>query len=375
MPGEARRRRVEVGVGARRARRGTARARSSTARARSVVRSGGRRTATGRFAGMRRGTYSIVARDPATGELGRRRAVALVRASGRSCRGRAPGVGAVATQSIAEPAYGPRLLDRLAAGEPPHDALAAELAADPQAPLPPGRRRRRARAAPPCHTGERCIAFAGRRARRGLQRAGEHDGRARGLAGDGARRSTARAGPLARRLLAALHAAEAHGGDVRGRQSAALLVVPARGRGVADDASTCASRTTPSRSPSSTGCSTCTTPTSSRRSGDDLAGEGRHDEAGERLRARQRAGARTTTSCCSGPGLAAAQAGDMPLALERVRRGDRAAARLARPARAPASRTSPRARPRCWRRWTRAERERRARQYEGWLHVQSSVLL
>src|SRR5947207_3565501 len=74
-------------------------------------------------------TYSIVARDPATGELGvavqsHWFSVGSVVTWGR------PGVGAVATQSMAEPAYGPRLLDRLEAGESPQAALAAEVAAD-----------------------------------------------------------------------------------------------------------------------------------------------------------------------------------------------------------------------------------------------------
>src|SRR3954454_18262991 len=83
---------------------------------------------------VRRGTYSIVARDPATGELG-----AAVQSHwfsvGALCPWAQPGVGAVATQSIVEPAHGPDGLDRLAAGEPAEEALAAVLAADPLAPL------------------------------------------------------------------------------------------------------------------------------------------------------------------------------------------------------------------------------------------------
>ncbi len=72
---------------------------------------------------VRTGTYSIVARDPDTGELG----VAVQShwfSVGSIVTWARPGVGAVATQSIAEPAYGPRLLERLAAGEQPADALA-----------------------------------------------------------------------------------------------------------------------------------------------------------------------------------------------------------------------------------------------------------
>jgi uncharacterized Ntn-hydrolase superfamily protein len=67
---------------------------------------------------MRRGTYSIVARDPATGELG----VAVQShwfSVGSIVSWAEPGVGAVATQSIAEPAYGPRALALLRAGAIP----------------------------------------------------------------------------------------------------------------------------------------------------------------------------------------------------------------------------------------------------------------
>src|SRR3954471_10731727 len=108
---------------------------------------------------VRRGTYSIVARDPDTGELG-----AAVQSHwfsvGSIVTWAQPGVGAVATQSIAEPAYGPRLLERLASGEAPGAALDALLGADEAAQYrqvaviaPTG--------PPAVHTGERCIPFAG----------------------------------------------------------------------------------------------------------------------------------------------------------------------------------------------------------------------
>lgn len=78
---------------------------------------------------VRRGTYSIVGRDPATGELG-----AAVQSHWFAVGPIVPwvrgGVGAVATQSIASPAYGPRLLDRLAAGEGAQEALDTLLAQD-----------------------------------------------------------------------------------------------------------------------------------------------------------------------------------------------------------------------------------------------------
>jgi uncharacterized Ntn-hydrolase superfamily protein len=175
---------------------------------------------------MRRGTYSLVARDPGTGELG----VAVQShwfSVGSIVSWAEPGVGAVATQSIAEPAYGPNLLDRLEAGEQPEAALESLLAADEAAAV------RQVAVADSggrvaVHTGDGCVAHAGH------------------VSGDGfsvqanmmrsprvwpamEQAFAAAGGPLARRLLASLEAGEAEGGDVRGRQSAALLVVPATG--------------------------------------------------------------------------------------------------------------------------------------------------
>src|SRR3954451_25138192 len=108
---------------------------------------------------VRLGTYSIVARDLPTGELG-----AAVQSHwfsvGSIVNKARAGVGAVCTQSLAEPAYAPRLLDRMASGEGPNSALAAELAAD-------DRRAYRqvavvaANGEVAVHTGERCMDFAG----------------------------------------------------------------------------------------------------------------------------------------------------------------------------------------------------------------------
>ena len=82
---------------------------------------------------MRHGTYSIVALDPETGELG-----AAVQSHwfsvGSLCTWARPGVGAVATQSVVEPAYGPRALDRLEGGAGAGEAVAALIGADPLAP-------------------------------------------------------------------------------------------------------------------------------------------------------------------------------------------------------------------------------------------------
>ncbi len=171
-------------------------------------------------------TYSLVARDPQTGELG----VAVQShwfSVGTVVSWARPGVGVVATQSVAEPAYGPRLLDRVEAGAAPREALDELLAADGAARFrqvgvlgPAG--------APAVHTGPGSMLHAG-------HATGEHySAQANMMAREGVPEAMGAAfeattGPLARRLLAALHAAEEAGGDVRGRQSAALVVVGPEG--------------------------------------------------------------------------------------------------------------------------------------------------
>jgi len=175
---------------------------------------------------MRHGTYSIVALDPETGELG-----AAVQSHwfsvGSLCTWARPGVGAVATQSVVEPAHGPNALDRIAAGASAEEALGALLDADPL------RTVRQvgivdARGGVAVSTGPDCIAHAG-----------DATGPAWSCQANMMERDTVPAamsaafegadGDLAARLLAALRAAQAEGGDVRGRQSAALLVVPPEG--------------------------------------------------------------------------------------------------------------------------------------------------
>ena len=175
-------------------------------------------------------TYSIVALDPATGELG----VAVQTrwfAVGAICPWVEPGVGAVATQSFVEPAYGPRTLALLREGVDPAEALARQLAADE------GREVRQvgivdAEGRTATHTGSRCVAAA-------LHAVGDGVScQANMMARDtvpGAMLEAYRGatGDLADRLLAALVAAEAEGGDIRGRQSAVLLVAPGPGSAIA----------------------------------------------------------------------------------------------------------------------------------------------
>lgn len=167
-------------------------------------------------------TYSIVARDPATGELG----VAVQShwfSVGSIVTWAEAGVGAVATQSFVDPAYGERALALLRKGVPAGDALRQLVAADLQ------REVRQVAVVDSAgrvaaHTGTKAIAAAGHHVGREYSVQANLMGNARvwPAMAEAYERST---GDLAERLLAALDAAEAAGGDIRGRQSAALLIV------------------------------------------------------------------------------------------------------------------------------------------------------
>jgi uncharacterized Ntn-hydrolase superfamily protein len=166
-------------------------------------------------------TYSIVARDPETGRLG-----VAVQSHYFSVGPVVPwvraGVGAVATQAFGEISYGPLGLDRMAAGESPADALGALLAADARA------AQRQvgmvdAHGNVAAHTGERCIIYAGHRTGQGVSV--QANMMERDTVPDAMMAAyEATNGGLAERLLAALDAAEAEGGDIRGRQSAAIVI-------------------------------------------------------------------------------------------------------------------------------------------------------
>lgn len=167
-------------------------------------------------------TYSIVARDAVTGDLGVAVQTCMF-AVGSTVPWARPGIGAVATQAITEAAYGPRCLDQLALGATATEALAAAQAADPMSAL------RQvgvvsSDGSVAVTTGELCIDHAGDFVGDGFvvqanMMSTPDVWRAMALA------FTDSSGSLAHRLMAALKAGEEAGGDARGRMSAALLVV------------------------------------------------------------------------------------------------------------------------------------------------------
>jgi uncharacterized Ntn-hydrolase superfamily protein len=169
-----------------------------------------------------KGTFSIVAADVAAGEVGcavqsRYFAVGAVVPWAEA------GIGAVATQAAGVAAYGPKLLGLLAEGLEPEAAIERALADDP------GRESRQlgvvtadGRAA--SHTGTECLVWAGHRVGEGYAVQGNI------LAGEAVVTEMERAfletsgSTLADRLVSALEAAQAAGGDARGQQSSALVV-------------------------------------------------------------------------------------------------------------------------------------------------------
>ncbi|HRX86066.1 MAG TPA: DUF1028 domain-containing protein [Phycisphaerae bacterium] len=175
-------------------------------------------------------TYSIVARDPQTGQLG-----VAVQSHWFSVGTVVPwaeaGVGAVATQSFADPSYGPAGLDLMRMGKSAPDALRGLLAADTN------REVRQvamidAAGRVAAFTGARCIAAAGQV----VDADAQFSVQANLMASDAVWPAMAAAyrsakGDLADRMLAALAAAEQAGGDIRGRQSAALIVVGSKNTG------------------------------------------------------------------------------------------------------------------------------------------------
>jgi uncharacterized Ntn-hydrolase superfamily protein len=178
-------------------------------------------------------TFSIVACEPHMRQLGVAVASKFL-AVGAVVPWVAAEVGAIATQALANTRYGPHGLAHMREGKSAREALDAVLAADP------GRDDRQAgfvdaRGRAATHTGESCMAWAGGRTGAGYAVQGNI------LTGPVVVEAMAEAyesaeGKLAERLLLALAAGDAAGGDRRGRQSAAIVVVsPAAGYGGNDD--------------------------------------------------------------------------------------------------------------------------------------------
>ncbi|HWT09231.1 MAG TPA: DUF1028 domain-containing protein [Roseomonas sp.] len=167
-------------------------------------------------------TWSIVARDPATGAF----AVAVTTcnlAVGAACPFLRTEVGAVSTQSMSNRYLGPVVLDGLARGLSPDLALASALAGDEGQEL----RQihvvdRHGRVA--AHTGANCVEWCGSVAGDGFSVAGNMLANGDVIAATAELFATRTDLPLPERLMAALHAGQAAGGDRRGRQSAALMV-------------------------------------------------------------------------------------------------------------------------------------------------------
>ena len=167
-------------------------------------------------------TWSIIARDSATGQIGIAVATKFF-AVGARVPHIAAGIGAVATQALVNPYYGIDGLTMLREGKSPDAIVAALIAPDD------GRESRQlhimdAQGRIAAHTGKDCVDWCGHVNGDGFSIAGNM------LAGEAVLDDTAKAYaankdlPFAQRLIAAMRAGEAAGGDKRGKQSAALLI-------------------------------------------------------------------------------------------------------------------------------------------------------
>jgi uncharacterized Ntn-hydrolase superfamily protein len=167
-------------------------------------------------------TWSIIAKDGATGQFGIAVATKFF-AVGARVPHIAPGIGGVATQALVNPYYGIDGVRLLQDGKSPQEIVAAMLATDE------GRESRQlhimdAQGRIAAHTGKDCVDWCGHVRGDGFSIAGNM------LAGPQVLDETAQAYranttlPFARRLIAAMRAGEAAGGDKRGKQSAALLI-------------------------------------------------------------------------------------------------------------------------------------------------------
>lgn len=168
-------------------------------------------------------TYSIVARDPTTGAFG----VAVQShafAVGPRVPWLDPSAGAIATQALTNVEFGPRGLELLRIGWSASDALDALVSSDPEAEnrqlgIVDGSGRVAA------HTGAACIRDCGHVIGDGYVVMGNLLRTPDVWPAMAAAYEASASSPFWERLLSALEAAEAAGGDVRGRQSAALVIV------------------------------------------------------------------------------------------------------------------------------------------------------
>lgn len=166
-------------------------------------------------------TWSIIARDPASGAFGVAIATRFF-AVGALCPHAASGVGALSTQALVNPHYGREGLELLRAGVPAPEVVKHLTARDE------GREHRQLHVIDAAgrigqFTGKQCVEWAGAEAGEGFSVAGNM------LANENVVRDTANAFsrsklPFAEKLIAALEAGQAAGGDKRGKQSAALLI-------------------------------------------------------------------------------------------------------------------------------------------------------
>ena len=167
-------------------------------------------------------TWSIIARDNTTGQIGIAVATKFF-AVGARVPHIAAGIGGIATQALVNPYYGIDGVKLLREGRLPHDIIATLIAADS------GRESRQlhimdASGRIAAHTGRECVDWRGHVEGAGFSIAGNM------LAGAQVLDDTAKAYvaneklPFAQRLIAAMKAGEAAGGDKRGKQSAALLI-------------------------------------------------------------------------------------------------------------------------------------------------------
>jgi uncharacterized Ntn-hydrolase superfamily protein len=167
-------------------------------------------------------TWSIIARDNATGQIGIAVATRFF-AVGARVPHIASGIGGIATQALVNPYYGIDGVRLLREGKSPHEIIATLIAGDI------GRESRQlhimgAQGQIAAHTGRDCVEWCGHLKGENFSIAGNM------LAGASVLDETAKAYlanqklPFARRLIAAMRAGEKAGGDKRGKQSAALLI-------------------------------------------------------------------------------------------------------------------------------------------------------